>query len=318
MTNPHETLNSRRFEGKRGSGELRKYLTPARNFSQVQFSEIAIRNIESERMCFTYCTFNDCKFVSSELVEGCTFINCEFVDVDLSSCDMKTCKTIGCKFESCCFKGALFSRNQFNSTVFHESDIGHTVVMENISTETSYLDCATTQMTASLNEYISCQFVNFAFTDGTFAYQVLWNCKFESCIIGWATLGITYGLNTENLVEFKLVHYFSELNDLSSDEALQFIIEQFEKSDNIYRALVVSANFGVNRNSSLLKLISYIAYTANRSPLPVRHEEILFFRLLLKYEYQYRALPLLTVSSIKSQISSVCSGEWNDFCYLDN
>ncbi|MCW9035915.1 MAG: pentapeptide repeat-containing protein [Rhodospirillales bacterium] len=320
QNNPFEVIADIEFDQAVTHQKLLSLFTEARNFSRANFSDVSIENIEAKSLCFTYCIFSGCNFghldFSKMDLEGCTFIRCNFNDISFERCDVKTCKFIDCSFERASFNGALFQRNQFSQSSLKSVNFSNTVHIENTFFACELVDCLTTQMTASLNEYDQCNFSSFSFTVGTYAYQILWQCNFENCVIGWATLGITYGLTRENLKHFRLVHYFSEISEATPDEVLQFIIEQFQASSNIYRALIVSANFGKKRFKSLSSLLNTIIAASRNKKLPIRHEEMLFFRLILKYENKYRAIPLLVLDSFSFLIGGHLEDEWTDFHYL--
>lgn len=317
--NPYVVVKDREFNNS-SVDEFYTYLTPARNFRNVKITGLVVEKIESHHMCFTYCTFTDCVFSNSQLervdFEGCLFFGCKFGNMSFNNSDVKTSKFVKCVFENSSFSNANFTRNQFVDTVFKRTNLDDTVFIENRSSSCKFIDCDTSHMSASLNEYEFCSFVKFSFTNGTFAYQILWECEFEESVIGWATIGITYGLTKENLQGLKLVHYFSELAEATPDEVLKFIIEQFEESADLYRALVVSAFHSAKRYSSLAAMLEHVVKLHSSNETPVRHEEVAFLGLIIKHEHRHRGVPLLTLQSYVTLISNCVENEWSDFHQL--
>ena len=297
--------------------DLIELITPARNFFRCQFDTVEFRNLKSPRMCFTHCTFSDCKFIASDFdkmdLEGCVFINCEFSKMSLVQCDVKTCKWINCITEETNFDYALLNRNEFEKCEFKNSSFKYVYSIENIYGICAFLNIDTKQTTATLNEYSRCKFEGFEFTDGTFAFHIFWQCRFSHCSMGWATVGISYGLSHENLKQLDMVHYFEQLEVEAPDDLIQFIIEQFQEADNKFRMLVTSSNFGVKKYQSILYLLNYLLVQRSEAKFTVRHEEILFFRLILKFETTEGKLPAVILSHLAEQIEQESDNEWNDF-----
>jgi hypothetical protein len=245
-------------------------------------------------------------------LESCAFFDCKFDWVNFSNADIKTSCFIRCELQNVNFDEALIIKSKTFDTVFDQCDFRNCVLIENYFEGSSFLICSTSQMTASLNEYFTCKFHKYQFTDGTYAYQVLWHCNFQDCVIGWATIGITYGLQVSDLNNFRLVHYFSEMAELSDIDKIAFILERFKQSKSFYRALVMSANFGIRKYWSLLNIVEIICEKASDKELLVRHEEVIFMRLILKYETQTTRVPMLVMQEMITRLNLIKSKEWSD------
>lgn len=319
---PHTVLRDRSFEGPSGSLEVRSWLTPARNFVRAKFTDIDFSDCNSERMCFTYCVFVGCKFVETIFdkldLESCTFISCTIEDASFVQCDMKSCKWIECRWQRAIFDQSLLNRCEFESISAVSCSLKQLYMIENEFRGCEFRDVDSTQITSTLNEYVRCHFHKFKFTDGTFAFQVFWECEFDECVIGWATIGISYGLSNENLKGLGLVHYFTSISVDEPEDLVQFIIEQFREAGNSYRLLVTSINFGSKKYLSISYLIDLIIENGKSEETNVRHEEVLFFRLIIKYESDYNNFPVAILKNLIDRIESAEFSKWNDIFYIKN
>lgn len=317
---PYTVIADTKFSDELAHAPMSELVTPVRNFLRVEFKDIVFEGLSSERMCFTYCifigcAFSECCFDKLDL-EACTFIDCSFEKMSFVQCDIKTCKWINCKMKECNFDYSLIIKSEYNNIVFTECSLRYLYLIENRFEKGKFVKSDSTQTTATLNEYNNCEFLEYSFTDGTFAYQVFNKCDFFDCKIGWATIGISYGLTSDNLTQFDLVHYFHELEVDDPLVLIRFIINQFHEANNQYRMLVVSSNFGIKKYESLILLLETLAQILNSKILQVRHEEIQFLRLILKYEFENTRIPYAITQILLERAQALKDIRWDEFSYL--
>jgi uncharacterized protein YjbI with pentapeptide repeats len=267
------------------------------NAAQSLFNGSLLRDCEFESVDFSRCDFEGVNF------QNCRFSQTNFDNVDIRSSWFTKCRFEGCSFddayiEDCAFRSCEIRDSTFERALLNASTLLNCILLANSFRKGSF----------TLDIFRDCQFEECTLGDCTFLNHLMISCVFRKIKINAESIGTCFGVTEKDLRGFDLIHLGK--NVYSAGE-LPDIVEALEQEyltrKWLFALAIVHLNFGRRPILTAIKEILETLLMPLVLNAPIRRDDCIFFRTIVRELSDQERLPVLSCVEIIEKINDVIS-----------
>ena len=176
---------------------------------------------------FRRCTIRQCDFERSDF-EGARFEQCNIYATNWNHTDIRSTMFVECDISDSTFNYAHVTDNIFLRCIISSTSFSASTLMGNVFNNTTLKDVSNTKATILHTDFNNSVFDGVALADCTALFSIFEACVFKRFIINVDALGLTFGLNLDDLANIKLIFLGKEQMWPDAIDAGAAVIQSFE------------------------------------------------------------------------------------------
>lgn len=193
---------------------------------------------------FRDCSFRGCDFSRSDF-EAAVFESCKFSNCNFSVADFRSVEAVQTIFEGCSFQQGSVRSSRYSACEFRECVFELQTFEENDLEETTLVNCNFHRATLLHCRFERTHFERTDLSDCTSQYHLFMECGFDRCGFNAESVGLTFGLSTDNLDALTLVWRGTSLEHSSGAILVRDLLTTYEARHWPFLAAMLSLNFGL-------------------------------------------------------------------------
>ncbi|WP_342724157.1 pentapeptide repeat-containing protein [Bradyrhizobium sp. B097] len=256
---------------------------------------------------FRDCSFRGCDFSRSDF-EAAVFESCIFSNCDFSVADFRSVDAVQTVFEGCSFQQGSVRSSRYSSCEFRECVFELQTFEENDLEETALVNCSFHRATLLHCRFERTRFERTDLSDCTSQYHLFIECGFDRCGFNAESVGLTFGLSTDNLDALTLVWRGAALEHSSGAGLVRDLRTTYEARHWPFLAAMLSLNFGLLTPIDSLELaFSSLAGEPN-GRRAVGADELKFLSRVVELLSRQSRLPFLSIARGLETVCSIAEG----------
>lgn len=275
--------------------------------SGIDLEARAVRQSLFSGTLFRDCSFRRCDFSRSDF-EAAIFESCTFSDCDFAVADFRSVDAIHTTFENCSFRQGSIRAGRFVGCTFRDCVFELQTFEENDLEEVALINCNFHRATLLHCRFERTHFERTDLSDCTSQYHLFIECEFEKCGFNAESVGLTFGLSTENLDALTLVWRGTPLEHGTGALLVRDLLTTYEARRWPFLAAMLVLNFGLA--GPIVSLDSVFSSVAGElsGQRAVGADELKFLSRVIELLSSEARLPFLSIARGLETVNGMAEG----------